>query len=106
LTDTLKRLVGPTALTNAAADQYTVPAATTTTVRSIHVCNETAAQHDFTISIGADAAGKRLFKNQKVDANDSFDWSGNIVLAAAEKIQALADANTAITLTVSGIETA
>lgn len=106
MADTLKRLAGPTALTNAAVTQYTVPALTTTTIRSIHVCNESAASHDFTLSIGADGAGKRIFKNQQVGIGDSFDWTGNIVLAAGEVLQALADAGAVLTLVVSGIETA
>lgn len=105
MADALKRLSGPTALTAAAVTQYTAPALTTATIRSIHVCNESAAQHDFTLSIGVDGAGKRLFKNQVVPAGDSFDWTGNIVLAAGELVQALADAGAVLTLVVSGIET-
>jgi hypothetical protein len=103
--DTLKRLSGPAALTTVAVTQYTAPLLTTATIRSIHVCNETSADHTFTLSIGVDGAGKRLFKSQPVAANDSFDWSGMIVLGAGELLQALADANTALTLTVSGVET-
>lgn len=105
MADALRRLSGPTALTNAAVTQYTVPGATTTTIRSIHVCNESAASHDFTLSIGVDGAGKRLFKNQTVPAGDSFDWTGNIVLTAGEVLQALADAGAVLTLVVSGVET-
>lgn len=104
MADTLKRLSGPTALTTSAVTQYTAPALTTAVLRSVHVANETAADHNFTLSIGTDGAGKRLWKSRTVPANDSFDWSGNIVLAAAEVVQALADAGTSLTLTISGVE--
>lgn len=106
MADTAKRLSGPTALTTSAVTQYTVPGATTTILRSIHVCNETATDQTFTVSIGTDGAGKRLWKAVTCPANDSFDWSGFIVLAAAEVIQALADAGAALTLTISGVEVA
>lgn len=104
MADTLKRLSGPTALTTSAVTKYTVPALTTTIVRSIHVCNETGVDHAFTLSIGTDGAGKRLFMAQPVLANDSFDWTGNIVLDPADILQALADVGTGVTLVISGIE--
>lgn len=104
MADTLKRLSGPTALTNVAVTQYTVPAVTTAVLRSIHVANESAADHTFTLSIGTDGAGKRLFKDQPVAVGDSFDWTGNVVLAAAEIVQALADTGATLTLVISGIE--
>ena len=104
MADTAKRLSGPTALTTSAATQYTVPGSTKAILRSIHVANESATERTFTLSIGTDGAGKRLFKDVPVAAGDSFDWSGFIVLDAAEVIQALASANTALTLTISGVE--
>lgn len=105
-TDTLKRLGGPTALTTAAVTQYTVPAATATTVVAIHVANETATQQTFTLSIGTDGAGKRFFYQVGVGGNDTYDWSGTLVLNAAEVIQSLASAGAALTLTITGVETA
>jgi hypothetical protein len=106
MADVAKRLSGPTALTTGAVTQYTVPGATTAILRSIHVANESGALADFTLSIGTDGAGKRLFKNQDVPTKGSFDWSGFIVLAAGEVVQALASAGTALTLTISGVEVA
>ncbi len=104
MADTAKRLSGPTALTTSAATQYTVPGSTKAVLRSLHVANESGSSADFTASIGTDGAGKRLFKNVPVGVGDSFDWSGFIVLDAAEVVQALASAGTALTLTLSGIE--
>ena len=102
--DVLKRLVGPAALANSAATVYTVPAATTAILRHLRVVNETAVTATFTASIGADAAGKRIFYAQAVGPGDAFEWTGNIVLAATEVLQAYASAATTLTLTVSGVE--
>jgi len=104
--DTAKRLAGPSALTTSAATYYTVPASTTAILRSVHVNNESASTATFTLSIGTDGAGKRLWSAVDIPTKSSFDWSGFIVLTAAEVIQALASAGTALTLTISGVEVA
>lgn len=101
----MKRLAGPTALTTAAVTLYSAPAATTTTITSIHVANESAAQASFTFSVGTDGAGKRFFYQIPVSAADSFDWSGTLVLATTEVVQAFASAATSLTITVNGVET-
>jgi hypothetical protein len=107
MADVLKRLGStPLALTTTAATVYTAPASTTTTVTAIHVANEGAAPATFTLSVGADGAGKRFFYGVTVYVGDSFDWGGQLVLAAGEVLQAYASAATALTLTVSGVETA
>lgn len=106
MADTLKRLSGPTLLTAAAATLYTAPASTITSVRSIHIANESAATATCTISIGADGPGKRLFYQVPVYVGDVLDWAGLVVLAAGEALQAYSGTASALTLTVSGIETA
>ncbi len=104
MSDTLARLVGPLAIGASAATVYTVPVGTTTTVRSIHVSNETASPRTFRLSIGADGAGKRLFYDVPVSPGDpGFDWTGSVVLTAGEVIQAQADNATALTLVISGV---
>lgn len=105
MADTLKRLAGPIALAGAAATVYTAPTATTTVVRAIHVTNETGASATFTLSVGADGANKRLFFAVPV-ANGSagFDWTGTLVLAANEVVQAYSNTASALTLTMSGVE--
>lgn len=105
MADTAKRLSGPAALTASAVTQYTVPALTTTILRSIHVANETATAATVTISIGTDGAGKRIFYQTSVPANGILDWSGFIVLATTEIIQALSGTASALTLAISGVET-
>jgi hypothetical protein len=106
MADTLKRIVGPLQLAAAAATLYTVPAATTTTIRGIHVVNTTAGTVTFTMSIGADAAGTRIFNTYSITAGDVYDWSGTLVMAATEILQAYANAATSLTATVSGVESA
>lgn len=104
MADTLKRLSGPAALTTSAAAQYTVPGSTKAVVRNVHVCNESGSAATVTVSIGTDGAGKRILKGFSVPANGVYDWSGSLVLDAAEVVQALASANTSLTLTISGLE--
>lgn len=106
MADTAKRLAGPTALTGSAATVYTVPGSTKAVLRNIHVANENAAARDLTISIGTDGAGKRIFYNMEIAGESSFDWTGFIVLDAAEVLQAHASATSSLTLVVSGVEVA
>lgn len=104
MADVAKRLAGPALLTNAAATVYTTPGATTTIIRNIHVANETGTAATVTLSIGADAAGKRFWYQLNVPANGAIDWSGFQVLAAAEVVQAYSGTASALTLTMSGVE--
>lgn len=99
--------VGPTALTTSAATLYTVPAATTLSVRNIHVANEsTTTAVTVTMSIGTDGAGKRfLGPGLSIPASSSYDWSGLLIVNTGEVIQALASAATSLTVTISGINT-
>ncbi len=106
MADTAKRLSGPALLTGSAATVYTVPASTTTILRSVHVSNETGSTATFTMSIGTDASGKRLWTALDIPTKSSFDWSGFIVLAAAEILQAFSGTASALTLTTSGVEVA
>lgn len=104
MADTLKRLAGPVALTTSAATVYTVPGSTTTTVRNIHVCNETGTGATFTLSLGTDGAGKRLYKAVNIPANDSLDVGLSLVLSAAEVLQAYSGTGSTLTLVISGVE--
>lgn len=105
MADTLKRLSGPTVLTTSAVTQYTVPADTTTTVRDISVCNEGAALATFTLSLGTDGAGTRLYYQFPLDASSTLLITRQLVLNAGDIIQALSDTATSITLVMSGVET-
>jgi hypothetical protein len=99
-----KRLAGPALVTNTAATKYTCPALTTAVIRRIRVDNPSAGAVTFTMSIGADAAGTRLFGATSIPANSGLDIWGPFTLAAAEIVQALAGTTNVLTLTIDGEE--
>jgi hypothetical protein len=101
---TPKRLAGPAQVSNAAATKYTVPSVTKTVIRHIHVQNPSGSAVTFTLSIGADAAGTRIFDAYSVAANTTLDHFGYYVIDAAEVIQALAGTNNVLVLTIDGDE--
>jgi|ERR1051325_2516365 hypothetical protein len=101
---TPKRLAGPAQVSNTAATKYTVPAATKTVVRQIHVFNPSGSAVSFTFSIGADAAGTRLWDSYSIAAGQPWDHFCYEVLEAAEIIQAFASTNNVLTLTIFGDE--
>jgi hypothetical protein len=88
-----KRLFGPAQLTNAAATKYTVGAGLSALVRHVHVHNPSGGSVNFTMSVGADATGTRVFDAYPIPANSSLDWYPYLPLAAAEIIQAKDSAN-------------
>ena len=98
-----KRLAGPAAVTTTAATKYTVPASTQTIVRHIHVSNTSVGALTFTMSIGADAAGTRIFDAYSIAAGQVLDHYCYYIMVAAEVIQALGS-GTALVLTIDGDE--
>jgi hypothetical protein len=101
---TPKRLHGPTAVSNAAATKYTVPASTKTIIRNIHVSNTSAGAVNFTASIGTDAAGTRIFDAYPVAASTVLDHWCYYVVDATEIVQALGSVNNQLVLTINGDE--
>lgn len=93
-------IVPPALVSNAAATKYTVPGATTALVRAIHVSNPTASVVDFTLSIGTDAAGTRIYDGYPFPADTAKTFWCYHAVAAAEIIQAFAGTNNVITLTI------
>lgn len=102
---TPKRLFGPAALSNAAATKYTVPASTKTIVRHIHVTNSAGSACLFTLSIGADATGTRLFDSFNIPASPgAYDHYCYHVLETTEIIQANMATSNSLELTINGDE--
>jgi hypothetical protein len=88
---------------------YTVPALTTTYVRSIHICNTTATPRTVTLGLNSGAAlaaANHFISAVTIPANGTYDWSGNQVLEAADTVRALQENATACTFHLSGIEEA
>lgn len=99
-----KRMAGPALVSNAAATKYTVGANRRGIIRHIHVQNPSASAVTLTMSIGADAAGTRIFDAFSISANQVLDHFCYYVLEATELIQAFAGTNNILTLTVDGDE--
>lgn len=96
------RFAGPALVSNAAATKYTVPGSTVALVRAIHVSNPSGSAVDFTLSIGTDAAGTRLYDAYPIAADTAVTFWCYHALVAAEIIQAFAGTNNIITLTIDG----
>lgn len=96
------RLAGPAQLSAAAATKYTVPASTKTVVRHIHVQNPSGSAVTFTMSIGADAAGTRIYDAFSIAAGAVLDVFCYYVIEAAEIIQAFAGSASVLVLTIDG----
>lgn len=99
-----KRLSGPGLITNAAVTKYTVPASTVTILQHIHVYNPNVASIGFTMSIGADAAGTRLYDSFNISAGGTLDVFCKYTLTAAEIIQAFGSTTNVLVLTLDGVE--
>jgi hypothetical protein len=98
-----KRMHGPAQVSGVAATKYTVPANRRGIVRHIHIANPGAAV-TFTMSIGADVAGTRIFDAVTIPANSANDYFCKYVLEAAEIIQAFASVASQLVLTIDGDE--
>ena len=96
------RFHGPAALSNAASTKLTVAANESAIVRHIHVSNTSAGAVNFTASIGADAAGTRIFDAFPIPASTQLDHWCYYVLAETEILQALGSVNNQLTLTIDG----
>lgn len=104
---TTKRVHGPALLTNATAVKYTVPAGTIATRLRVHVQNPSGSAVTFFLSIGADAAGTRLYDAYSIPAAGAgvvgsvVDFYLDHALVAAEVIEAHAGTTNILTLTIS-----
>lgn len=102
MTDTAVRLCGPTALTATATTQYTVPTSAQTILRNIHAINpDDSVEALFVMSLGTAAAETEIFRTI-IPPYGTLDWSGFMVIAESEIIQAAALTGD-VTLTVSGV---
>lgn len=99
-----KRMAGPAQVSNAAATKYTVAAGRRGIIRHIHVQNPSGGPVTFTASIGADAAGTRIFDAFSIAANTVLDHMCYYVLEAAEIFQAFSGTNNILVLTIDGDE--
>lgn len=95
------RLAGPALVSNSAATKYTAPAAGAL-IRAIHVSNPTGSAVDFTLSIGADAAGTRLWDGYPIAQDSAVTFWCYHALTNGEIVQAVCGTNNVCTLTIDG----
>lgn len=96
------RFHGPAQLSNAATTKHTAAASEISIVRHVHVYNPGSGTVNFTMSIGTDAAGTRVFDAYPVLEDVPLDHWCYYPLAATETIQALGSVNNQLVLTISG----
>lgn len=107
---TPKRLYGPALVATGPATVYTVPAVTKTIVRQIHIQNPSGSPVTWTVSLGADAAGTRLWTTYSIPAaaagvtDNVRDIFMYMVMEAAEVIQMAAGTNNILNVSIFGDE--
>lgn len=105
MADVAKRAYGPAQPGTTAATVYTAPASTTFTMKQIHATNGSSSSATLTVSIGADAAATRLLNAISVPANGTFTLDVWIPVNATEVVQMAQGTASALTVTMSGVET-
>jgi hypothetical protein len=110
----LKPLVATQFLTNAAATYYTVPQALANSIAIPEMfvfANTDSSAHTITmhnvVSGGSAASSNKIFATVSIPANTTWIGrypGGAFVMGAGGTLQALADANSVVTLTVGGRE--
>lgn len=88
---------------------YTVPASTTTIIKDIQICNNSASNCEISVWLvpQGDSAGDEncLLKGWDVPANDFLHWTGFQVLGTAgDTIVATAETTDKIAIIISGAE--
>lgn len=87
---------------------YTVPAATSTTVSTITVCNQSATPTSFRISVAPAGAGdtssQYLWYDIAIAGNDTFAATIGITLATTDVVRAYATLAT-LSFSLFGVET-
>lgn len=103
--DALARLVGPKTLETSTAAQYN-STGKTVSILNIHLSNPTAGDINFTMSIGADAAGTRLYDAHLIPTKSIIVLNVFAVLVTGDGANAIcAHASAAgLVATISGVE--
>ena len=105
-----KRLYGPALIATGPTTVYTVPALTKTIIRTIQISNPSASPVTFTLSIGADAAGTRLWSTYSIPAAAAGVTDSVRIIAlyqvmdAAEILTLSAGTNNILVIVINGDE--
>lgn len=109
---TQKRLTNPTVLTTASANCYTVGSGVTTIVKQIILTNTTSSARTATVRLvvsgGSDASNSDILSNVSISANETMVFNCSMVMTysagAGDRITSLASANSAINISIFGVE--
>lgn len=107
---TPKRLYGPAVIATGPITVYTVPALTKTLLRFLTLSNPSASPVTFTLSIGADAAGTRLWSAYSIPGaaagvtNSVQTIPVYLIVDAAEIVTLSAGTNNILVITINGDE--
>lgn len=109
---TQKRLTNPTQLTTVSANCYTVGSGVTTVVKQIILTNTTSSAKTATVRLvisgGSDAATADILSNATIAANETLVFNCSMVMTysagAGDRITALVSANSAVNISIFGIE--
>jgi hypothetical protein len=96
------RVHGPAQVSNAATTKFTNTSGESFILRHVHVYNPGTGTATFTMSIGTDAAGTRLFDAYPVLEDVPLDHWCYYVLTGTETIQALSGTNNQLVLVLDG----
>ena len=103
---TIKRLVGPAFLANAAANIYNQGSALLyTVIRKMHFANKTGAAVTIRIYVGAtggSASGTELYFDYSIAANSEFNVYGALRLDSTDFLTGLASSANAIIVILEG----
>lgn len=95
------------AIATATTTQYTTPASRQDVIKDYEICNTTGASitvNLFIVPTGNSAGtANAILQTAAIPANQTFHWTGTIVMNAGDFIATGASA-TGLTMTVSGIE--
>lgn len=107
MADTLK-VLGQATPAAALTTLYTVPAATSTTVSSVVICNRSAGSLPFRLSVAvagaADATKQYLYFDEPVAANDTFIATIGITLATTDVVRCYGDAGSNLSFNLFGVQ--
>lgn len=102
------RKLAQTTLTNSAAVVYTPTSTYSGIVKSIRVVNITSSSATVTLyqtaSNGTAGTGNMILPATTIDGNGFGEFDGTITITGTDSIWAVASANSALTITIYGVE--
>ena len=102
------KLLAQSALTASDATIYTVPASTTTVVKSVIICNTATAARTITLhavaSGGSSSVANRVLSALTIGAGETVFLKPDIYMTAGCTLRAFASVAAVVGITVSGVE--